>query len=635
MLVLACGETVTDSDTGTPTVDVGTLPDLGQDPDVSEAPDLHFDLAETADANDTSTDETPPALAFTSPADGALVTGEIVQVTLIATDSSGIASVEVWLNDEELGTQNEEPFEFVVDGLSLPSGAHRLRAVAADGAGNQTETSIGFDFEQPCAEPPCSPVEIRWLSPRNVDTICRSVRLEVLLIPEEVVDVVDYELDGEALGSATEPPWSYEWESRDSPDGLYVLSATTTRGDGRQATVSRELTVANRGQDCALPPTVEFVSPEPDLVTGGPISILLSLSESATEASLFVDGSFATEMEVSRPEFEIETSGFPEGRVDLRAVAADARGRSADAETAVTIDRTPPDLTVLSPFGGTYEETVLLAADVFDAGGIQEVLWYDAANTTAEAFAGEVVLEGAGPIADGGTDGRAELDASAWPSGQHEVIAVARDRAGWSTMDTASFVIDRPPTLEVLGPPTGSRVEGATVLTVQVIDDAGPVELSLWHGDAEVWNGEIGERAAVAEVVEIPWIPAFAEGVQTLRIDALDRSAGESSISAEYDVNHAPRLEVLLCQEGCLQADDVDEIAGVILLSVTATDDGEDVTSVSLSVDDELITAVTAPPFSLEWDSAGAANGSHTLRITAVTEDGEEGTWSATYETAN
>ncbi|MFT6398423.1 MAG: hypothetical protein ACJAYU_003181 [Bradymonadia bacterium] len=634
--LIACGESGDSPEVSPPAVDVGILPDLGSDPDVQAVPDFEFDLLGDSDVStDAALDETPPALSFASPIAGGVVSGEILQVTLIASDASGIDSLQVWLSGEDLGQTQEVPYEFVILAEDLPSGTYTLDATAVDGAGNRTAASVTFEFEQPCASPPCVPVEVRWLSPRDVDSICRTVGFEVFLLPQDVVESVEYTLDGDLLGSSEAPPWRLEWESREVPDGTYELIATSMREDGRRAFASRQLVVANRGQDCALPPEVEFVSPAHGAVFRGLLPIALTLGESAVAATLFVDGAVAAEVEVSRPMLELDSAAYPEGFVELRAVAVDARGRSAESERHVTIDRTPPDLTVLSPFGGTYSETVFLAADLFDAGGVERVDWYDASRTSIVLEGGLASIEGDGPIAVGGTDGRAELALAGWSSGTHDVFAVATDRAGWSAIDTASFVVDRPPSLELVSPIGDVLITGPTVVIVSVDDDAGPVTITLFQGESELAIVEVGDRGIVTDTAEFSWIPAFAEGPTALRIEAVDRSGGLVTLEAEFTVNHAPRLDVTVCVDACGPAEELAEWSDVLLLRATTSDDGGPIERVELTIDGALFATDAAAPFDFEWDTTVVDNGSHELRLRAITDDDETGEWSRIVTVAN
>jgi len=91
--------------------------------------DIRFDLELLANVAEAGS---PPDIAFTGPADGAVFqAGEIVPVQLEALSGNGrIKSVSLYVDGNEVGTEHEAPYAF-----RWPAGArgaHRLRAVAVD-----------------------------------------------------------------------------------------------------------------------------------------------------------------------------------------------------------------------------------------------------------------------------------------------------------------------------------------------------------------------------------------------------------------------------------------------------------------------------------------------------------------------
>jgi peptidoglycan/xylan/chitin deacetylase (PgdA/CDA1 family) len=88
-------------------------------------------------------DLTAPAVAITSPADGATVTGN-VKITASASDvGSGVAQVSFYADGVLIGTARSAPYSVTWNTKKVTRGQHTLVAVAQDAAGNsQTSTSI-------------------------------------------------------------------------------------------------------------------------------------------------------------------------------------------------------------------------------------------------------------------------------------------------------------------------------------------------------------------------------------------------------------------------------------------------------------------------------------------------------------
>ena len=114
-------------------------------------------------------DHAPPAVSITSPASGTTVSG-MITVSVGASDSiSGVTSVALYLDRQSQTSLSQPPFNFTVDTSGLAPGSHTLTAKAADGVGNQSETSITISV--------VAPVRIEITSPANGATINRSSTL--------------------------------------------------------------------------------------------------------------------------------------------------------------------------------------------------------------------------------------------------------------------------------------------------------------------------------------------------------------------------------------------------------------------------------------------------------------------------
>jgi len=90
-------------------------------------------LSTTADAQ---TDTSPPAVAITSPASGATVSGTLA-VTADASDDVGVAGVQFRYNGANFGAEaTVAPYSVSADTTTVANGSYTLTAVARDAAGN-------------------------------------------------------------------------------------------------------------------------------------------------------------------------------------------------------------------------------------------------------------------------------------------------------------------------------------------------------------------------------------------------------------------------------------------------------------------------------------------------------------------
>lgn len=86
-------------------------------------------------------DTMPPAVAITTPADGATVNG-VTAITATASDDGAVAGVQFMLDSSPIGAEvTTSPFTLNWDTASVTNGAHTLSAVARDASGNATTST--------------------------------------------------------------------------------------------------------------------------------------------------------------------------------------------------------------------------------------------------------------------------------------------------------------------------------------------------------------------------------------------------------------------------------------------------------------------------------------------------------------
>src|SRR5258708_5186885 len=94
-------------------------------------------------ADDAQTDTSPPAVAITSPAPGATVSGTIA-VTAGASDNVGVVGVQFRYNGANFGAEaTVAPYSVSADTTTVANGSYTLAAVARDAAGNVTISAPG------------------------------------------------------------------------------------------------------------------------------------------------------------------------------------------------------------------------------------------------------------------------------------------------------------------------------------------------------------------------------------------------------------------------------------------------------------------------------------------------------------
>jgi hypothetical protein len=98
-------------------------------------------------------DTTNPVVAFTAPAGGSIVTGDVV-VSVDASDDTGITSVVFTISGTEIGQSITTPHQQIWDTTTFSDGSHIVVATAFDAAGNSSNSSISVTVENSSAPAP-------------------------------------------------------------------------------------------------------------------------------------------------------------------------------------------------------------------------------------------------------------------------------------------------------------------------------------------------------------------------------------------------------------------------------------------------------------------------------------------------
>jgi hypothetical protein len=88
-------------------------------------------------------DTTPPSVSFTTPSDGATVSGSLVTLTATASDDVAVANVQFIISGKNIGSAvTSPPYATVWDSTRVADGSYTLYAVARDTSGNYRTSSV-------------------------------------------------------------------------------------------------------------------------------------------------------------------------------------------------------------------------------------------------------------------------------------------------------------------------------------------------------------------------------------------------------------------------------------------------------------------------------------------------------------
>ena len=340
-------------------------------------------------------------LVVTAP-DGTTYRGNVFSGgwSVTAGSADRINNVEnVYVQSAQQGT-----WDVSISGYNVPQGPQPF-ALVVDGA-------LGEADPRPT---------VQITSPSHGDAVTGVIDVTADASDDTGVSQVEFFVDGTSIGTDTDGSdgWSTSWDTTGSSDGLHQLTATATDTVGQTGSDTIDVTVDN------TPPAVSITHPAEGEAVAGTIEVVVDAGDAATQVSqvaFFVDGvSIGTDTDGSDGwSTSWDTTGTTDGGHTLTATATDGVGLTAEsAGVNVTVDNTPPTVSITSPADGTT------------VSGITEVT-ADASDGTGEVAHVEFLVNGnsIGTDTDSSDGWSVSWDTTTVENGSHSLTAVATDAAG-------------------------------------------------------------------------------------------------------------------------------------------------------------------------------------------------------------
>ncbi|MDY6949102.1 MAG: Ig-like domain-containing protein [Pseudomonadota bacterium] len=363
-----------------------------------------------------SSDTVPPQLSVTSPPDGANASG-VLLVTAEASDNVWVQDVRVLIDGAQQGAADTSaPYSIAIDTSSLPDGAHELRVVATDWAGNTV-------------------AEVLTIETANSGYI------------EESHESISY---------------TGEWIDLNNPDVSGGGVVGSFQG-GSTATVNFNGTgITWIGYRCACAAGIARVYVDDNLAG----TVDTYAAERTPRAEIFSTSNLAAGEHVLR----IEHTGAYHSEGTSAYLLIDAfRIANGGGSSGGGEDTTPPLISLSNPRGGTVSGTVTVSADASDDTGIAGVQFL----LDGELLGPEIISPPYATSWDTTTaaEGSHYLTVRARDDAGNtaETLYVPSVE-----VDNAAATETNPPTVSIDAPAFGSIItSGATAIAAMAADDTG------------------------------------------------------------------------------------------------------------------------------------------------------------------
>ncbi|CAB5666194.1 Predicted outer membrane protein [Delftia tsuruhatensis] len=201
----------------------------------------------------------PPAPVIAQPVNNAQVSTP--QLAVSGTAMAG-SQVQLYLGGQALGAPVAASANGSFSGsLTLPSeGTHRVEATASNARGTSPR-SAAVAVTYAIAAP-----TVNFTMPAQGSTVIGSTSVGVAASAPDGIAKVDFFANGSLIGSATQSPYSMQWDTSGAVNGAFTLRAVATSTAGKTGEATRAVTVNNKPPEPEQPKTpytgtVSSVSP--------------------------------------------------------------------------------------------------------------------------------------------------------------------------------------------------------------------------------------------------------------------------------------------------------------------------------------------------------------------------------------
>ncbi len=453
-------------------------------------------------------------------------------------------------------------------------------------------TGLTISVSQP---QPKAPI-ITITSPANGATLSGTTSVAATVTPDtgQMITAAELRLDGALIGTVTTAPYEWTVATLSYANGPHTLNVTATDGGSRKGYDQISVVFSNVPQ----PPQVVITTPAAQSTVSGYTQVTVDATplagSSIVSVTLRIDGTSQGALSSPSYAWSLNTYLLNDGAHTLNVTATDSNGLNGYAQISMVVDNSLPSVRFISPTDGSVI-----------AGGT--TITANATSSTGPPSV-ELRIDGVTQTAIGSPPYAWNWDTTLVADGNHRLELIATDGNGnVSSAFINVTVLNGPPEVTILGPVQGATLNGTVNVELRTVSGRPLNWTRLFLGGELLAELPPGTSNYTFNSIR------FNNGIYLLTAigqDSLGRNgSAEVSVAISNDLASI-RLEVA---PGTL--------SGTVEVLVTATGE-EKVVSVTLMIDGQNVSTLTAAPYLWMLDTTAYANGAHYLNATAVTEVG-------------
>ncbi|MDE1463327.1 retention module-containing protein [Spartinivicinus poritis] len=365
-------------------------------------------------------------------------------LVISGTSNNPNSTVEVFIDGGSIGTvPTDATGNWSIDhtATSLPEGPHNITATTIDTAGNIANTAQPLTID--VTAPAVAITAITDDSGTPADFITNDQNLVISGTTDNPANTVEVFIDGVSIGNAVVDPngnWSIDHTATTLPEGPHNITATSTDPAGNKTDADQPLTIDVTAPAIAITGITDDTGNPTDFVTTDQTLVISGTSNNPNNTvEVFIDGnSIGTVPTDASGAWSIDHTAttLPEGAYSITATTVDTTGNPATASQALTIDLTPPaiSITAITDDTGTPADFITNDQNLVISGTT------DNPANTVEVFIDGVSIGSA--VVDPNGNWSIDHTATTLPEGPHNITATTTDPSGQQETTAQPLTID-------------------------------------------------------------------------------------------------------------------------------------------------------------------------------------------------
>ena len=542
-----------------------------------------------------------PQASITSPEDGSGTNQNSITVYWNATDDYGVSKHEVYLDNSlqttitETGSPTSVQHSYTLTGLS--DGLHTIKIITYDSSNNKgiDEVTIWVDF---------TPPTVTITSPsdgQNFPDVPSDV--SVTWTGSDNYELDHYEV--RCYNSSWDSGWinvylnmSYVFSNLGSGSYTAEVKAYDTAGNTDTDTVSFSV-----GTSDTNPPTVTITSPSDGSVFDTD-SITVQWTSNDAESGInhheiYLDGS-AVDTNIPASQTSYTLTGLGDGSHTIEVRAVDNAGNTGSDSVSITVDTTPPTITISSPNDG----------DIFDTDTIT-VTWSGSDSTTGIDH--YEIYDNGNAVDTNIPASQTSYTLTGLGDGSHTIEVRAVDGAGNTGSDSVSITVDTTaPTVTITSPSDGAILDNSTVVVQWSGSDA---TTGIDHYELYLDGSPVDTNIPSSQ--NSYTLSGLGDGSHTIEVRAVDGAGNTGSDSVSITIQEPPEVNIESPTED--QSSGEAYVGGDTVVVSWSGSDNSGIDHYEVSVDSGSWTNIG---LSTNYETTFSTEGVHNITVRAYDENG-------------